>query len=169
MHKDLVNAGVSPAIETRFFSKTLRNEDTRVINGHKCLEWQAAKNRAGYGRFWFVGDMSFAHRASFTLTYGFFPQELQVLHMCDNASCVEPNHLFLGTGADNMRDKLLKKRQNLPRGEQHWNSRLTDTDVRMIFELSATGLSQRAIGNELGCSQQHVGDILRGDCRKQAA
>ncbi len=89
----------------RFWSKV------EMIPFHSCWEWTGDMNKAhgkNYGRF----NMKKAHRISYELTYGKIPDGLFVLHKCDNPPCVRPEHLFLGTHLDNMRDKVLKGRDH---------------------------------------------------------
>ena len=88
-------------LEERFWSK--------VLFGDGCWEWTAGKNNYGYGRLSIEDKMQGAHRVSWMLTHGEMP-ELYVLHHCDNRSCVRPDHLFLGTQTDNMRDRDAKGR-----------------------------------------------------------
>lgn len=73
-----------------------------------------------------------AHRVSWIIHRGFIPQGIQVLHKCDITICVNPDHLFLGTQADNIHDCCNKKRHAY--GEKTWNSKLTDIDVKTIRE-----------------------------------
>ena len=116
----------------------------------KCWEWVANKDRNGYGRFGGKTKIS-SHRYSWELAYGNIPDGLFVLHKCDNPSCVNPEHLFLGTQQDNMIDMVEKGRwtprntTNTPegiiarRGESHPNHKLTDLQVSYIRDKYAIG------------------------------
>jgi hypothetical protein len=71
-----------------------------------------------------------AHRVAYEVGVGTIPTGLQVLHSCDNPSCCNPAHLFIGTNGDNHADKLRKGRQS--RGERTGTARLTAEAVRHI-------------------------------------
>jgi hypothetical protein len=78
-----------------------------------CWEWTASC-RPIYGVFHYEGSDQSAHRVSWQLAYGVIPDNLWVLHRCDNPLCIRPNHLFLGTHADNMQDRQNKGRTISP-------------------------------------------------------
>jgi hypothetical protein len=84
-----------------------------------CHLWIGGVGPKGYGRFTFDGKRVLAHRAAYTLKCGPIPAGLHVLHRCDVPMCVNVDHLFLGTQADNMRDMCAKGRHNGPRGVTH--------------------------------------------------
>lgn len=75
-----------------------------------CIHWMGALGRAGYGVLGFEGKTYKANRASWEVFRGPIPAGLHVLHRCDQPTCINPDHLFLGTQADNMADKAQKGR-----------------------------------------------------------
>lgn len=99
-------------VDVRFNDKYIIDEVT------DCWEWQAAKNNIGYGMFrWEQGIMRTAHRVSYELFNGPIPYNMCVCHKCDNPSCVNPDHLWLGTIQDNHDDMIQKGRKRYrPKG-----------------------------------------------------
>lgn len=92
------------AVKTARFWKRVSKPD----NG--CWEWTAGRYPHGYGRLTWNATSSYAHRVAWELTYGPIPKGMCVCHHCDNPPCVRLDHLFLGTMADNMRDRDIKGR-----------------------------------------------------------
>jgi hypothetical protein len=82
-----------------------------------CWNWCAGKNNSGYGSFSAGGKAYGAHRFSYIITFGDISNDELVCHSCDNPSCVNPNHLWVGTVKDNIADKVRKNRQ--PKGDSH--------------------------------------------------
>lgn len=79
-----------------------------------CWEWRGATDPDGYGVLRYQRSRMRAHRVSWQLANGPVPKGLHVLHSCDNPPCVNPDHLFLGTHQDNVRDRDQKKRGKVP-------------------------------------------------------
>ena len=92
-------------VKIRLFSKINIPNDPKG-----CWEWTGNKSSTGYGIILFNGKHVGAHRVMWKVTYGEIEKNLCVCHHCDNPSCVNPKHLFLGTHQDNMKDCVNKKR-----------------------------------------------------------
>src|SRR3990167_7794333 len=90
--------------QDRFWSK--------VICGPGCWNWTRATNTHGYGWVTWNKTQTHAHRVAWEITNGPIPKGKHVLHHCDNTKCVNPSHLYLGTHADNMRDRADRRRSN---------------------------------------------------------
>jgi hypothetical protein len=117
--------------EARFYAKVDTTGD--------CWVWTGQKIPSGYGRFTMQGRRHMAHRAAYTLFVGNIPDGMDVLHRCDNPPCCNPDHLFLGTDADNTYDKLMKGR--MARGEGIGMAKLSELDVQDLRQLHASGMS----------------------------
>lgn len=151
----------------RFWTKVAITADD-----NKCWEWQRGKNVDGYGVFGTGGrkhkKRHLAHRFSWELAYGNIPTGLFVLHSCDNPSCVNPKHLFLGTNLDNIHDMMNKGRQSKGeakslalRGENNPNAKLTKEQVEYIRQRYAQGgILQRELGVQFGITQVQVSTII---------
>lgn len=101
--------------EERFWEKV------RKAEGEACWEWTASLFvNSGYGCFCYDRRLQGAHRVSWQMVHGPIPDGLWVLHKCDNPKCVRPDHLFLGTPMDNVRDMVAKGRGVSPTGDAHW-------------------------------------------------
>ncbi len=88
-----------------------------------CIEWKGHKDPKGYGRFSSHGGEVLTHRIAYLMHYGEIPDAMHVLHRCDNPSCVNPSHLFLGTNQDNMDDMVRKGRSSKLFGKANPNWR----------------------------------------------
>ena len=107
----------------------------------------------GYGRI-SVGASSatrHAHRVAWIERHGPIPSDLVVCHKCDNRACVNPAHLFLGTQAQNIADKVAKDRQ--AKGEGNGSAKITESDAREIFRAEGR---QADIGKRYGITQSQV-------------
>lgn len=116
-----------------------------------CVIWQGAKDAAGYGVTWHNNKWCRAHRAVMNAK----PGEI-VRHLCDNPSCVNPNHLRLGTSKENSEDMVSKGRQ--ARGELAGNSKFSVADVRLVRSYKGQ-LSSRQVASLMKMSKTNVLDI----------
>ena len=140
----------------RFWSKV------NIKSSNECWEWTAGKNRVGgYGRFRLDGKRVGAHRLSWKLHNGTIPAGMCVLHTCDNPSCVNPTHLFLGTHQDNMDDMYAKGRglKASIGGEEHGNAKLTWDIVREIRE-AYPEQSQYQLAAKYNVCRSNIGFIV---------
>lgn len=114
-----------------------------------CWIWTACVHVTGYGRFGMSSrEVEYAHRAAWRLFRGEIPSGLYVCHKCDQPLCVNPDHLFLGTATDNMRDasrkgRIVSPQRNWASDESHQPAKLTNSQVREI-RASSDGLSTLA-------------------------
>lgn len=136
----------------------------------ECWLWLGTKQKYGHGQFrpW-AGRLVPAHKFSWELARGPVPEGLCVLHNCpggDNAACVNPDHLWLGTRVDNNRDMWSKGRGVPGRpdnaGAAHGMAKLTDVDVTRMRALRLAGSSVAAIAAEYAMSNGQVADIVSG-------
>jgi len=132
-----------------------------VARGDGCWLWTAAKNNTGYGVL-SVGRgtarrMVKVHRLSWEIHYGPIPDGLFVCHHCDTRPCVRPDHLFLGTNAENMQDAARKLRSSAPRGRQ-----LTPETAMVAFLRCSAGERQVDVARDLGVTPHSIGHLMNG-------
>jgi hypothetical protein len=139
-------------IEERFFNKVKKTK--------ACWLWTGA-TASGYGTIGRGGKgqpMVGAHRISWELVNGPIPEGLCILHRCDVKLCVNPDHLFLGTHAENVMDKVNKKRHGY--GEKNPNSFLTNVSVLKIREIASMGVPQTKIAKKFKTTTATISRVV---------
>lgn len=126
-----------------------------------CWRWTGWL-RNGYGVIQVRRKRLIAHRVSWEVHRGPIPAGLCVLHRCDNPACVNPEHLFLGTQADNNHDMATKGRAKPPSGERHFRAKLTDAQVLEIARQPATETAP-AVASRYGVNAETIRRIRRGE------
>lgn len=137
----------------RFWNKVDKTGD--------CWIWTGSLTKKGYGTGLYVVNKQIrAHRFSFEVHNGPIPKEMCVCHSCDNRKCVNPAHLWLGTHADNVRDRDNKKRRTMI-GERNTFSKLTEAQVIDIRNRPMHKGTQAKLAKEFGVTPQAIYCIIK--------
>jgi hypothetical protein len=148
---------VGVTVVERFMSKVDQRPDG-------CWIWTAQRNAKGYGCFSINGRSRPAHRVAFALFVRPIPAGMFVCHRCDNPSCVNPAHLFIGTAADNSADMVAKGRPRGARspliGESHPAAKLSVRDIAIIRREAAEGTEFSELARRFGVTAQAIKRIV---------
>jgi hypothetical protein len=132
-----------------------------------CIEWTGYKRKKmGYGQINRGGRMVGTHCLAYELKHGPIPEGMCVCHHCDNPSCCNDAHLYLGTKADNNADRESKGRGKQPKGAKNGRSKLTEADVLEIRRLLAAGETLSTLAANFGVDRSTISKIRRGDTWK---
>jgi hypothetical protein len=140
----------------RFAAQVVR----RSADPDACWEWTGAENNKGYGIIVVRGRRWSTHRYSWFIHKGPIPDGMQVCHTCDNPPCVNPDHLFLGTHAENLQDASRKGRMHP--GSRHGMARLSEADVQWIRRLHLMGESGTSIAGRFEVHPNTIYSVLKG-------
>lgn len=144
-------------------SKSLQDrfeEKVEIREGNSCHWWVAVHTKKGYGLFGVDGIMRQSHRVAYELYKEPIPKGLHVMHKCDNPSCVNPDHLEVGTHQDNMADMVNKGRTC--KGEGKANSKLKEGDVIKIRAKASSGNKLVDIAKVYGMSPSTISRVVSG-------
>ncbi len=149
-------------VPSRNLYKSLCREVTYIVDGGECHVVQSYKPSGhGYLRFQRFGVLLHLHRFVFEKYYGPIPEGSCVMHLCDNRMCINPNHLALGSVADNIRDMWRKGRgHKLPAspGQSNTQAKLTEEQVRFIRSSGEPGV---ALAKRFGVSKAQISSIRK--------
>lgn len=146
----------------RFFDKVNKTEN--------CWNWIGGGRGNGYGAIKYNNKVIDTHRLSWILHYGEIPEKLFICHKCDNRKCVNPEHLFLGTSSDNMKDCSNKGRLVFPVNNQFKINHISynrsikkDSEVKIIKDkITNRTVSLKKLSEELNLPYQLLRDISCG-------
>lgn len=134
-----------------------------------CWLWTGSLSIHGYGQLTWQGKVRRAHRVAWEMSRGPIPPRAGhhgtcVCHRCDNRLCVNPDHLFLGSNGDNVRDMLRKRRgrNGGARGEAIGRAKLTESQVRDLRANHAAGATFSDLGRRYGVTRVAVAKAVRG-------
>lgn len=133
---------------------------------HSCWEWMGQLNNKGYAMIWDKdrNQSVVASRIAYLLYIGDIPKGLYVCHSCDNRSCVNPNHLWLGTPKDNTQDMINKGR--VQRGLEVKGKRKLRLEevvqIKRLYKKGVKGWGHKALAKKYGMSQSAIRDIISG-------
>lgn len=134
-----------------------------------CWLWTGPTNYKGYGYGSFEGVRFSVHRMSYIIHKGTIPKGMLVCHNCDQRSCLNPEHLFIGTAQDNTDDMMRKGRHRMIEsdlGEKNRFSKLKNDDVIEIRRLGKLGYKANTIAPIFNVTPRNINDILSGSTWK---
>lgn len=139
-----------------------------------CIEWNKGKDRDGYGHKKKHGKTFRVHRIVYEQNFGPIPKGLFICHKCDNPSCINPKHLFLGTPLDNVKDMINKGRKIIAKGsrlshqrERNPSAKLIELHVKNIRDYFLMGMSQKKLSVIFNISRSQIGRIVRNESWKE--
>lgn len=138
-------------LKERFEAKFVKDPVT------ECWNWQGCRDKNGYSYIRVNHRTVRAYRVSWELYKGKIPDGMHICHHCDNPSCVNPDHLFLGNNYDNIQDCINKGRNNI--GERNARAKLSRGQIAIIRFMLKAAISQSDIAKLFSISQSNVSRI----------
>jgi hypothetical protein len=139
--------------------KHFRSKVEEMSDG--CWEWTGSKHPKGYGFFSATGKKIYAHRYIWQVLYGPIPTGFELDHLCNNKSCVRPDHLDCVTHSQNMARAAENGAWN---GTKNGNAKRTESEVLAIKIFAGLGVPIRKLAEYLGIPVRSVYAIVRGEC-----
>jgi hypothetical protein len=136
-----------------------------VQENDMCWEWKSVQGTGKRGRF----GQDRAYRVMWKIVKGPIPNGMYICHTCDNPSCVNPSHLFLGTPSDNVRDCIAKERwprRNIPKGESHGKTKLSDVAISDIQFRLKNGETYHTLAEKYSVHWKTISRVARGKGRR---
>jgi hypothetical protein len=150
--------GVLEPTKVKFYRHAL------IPNENGCILWKGLASKKwpdGYGKIRIKGGKQIAaHRFSYEMHNGIIAEGLHVLHKCDTPRCVAPQHLFLGTASDNMKDRSKKNRCNNAKGENNYLANFTNEIANRIRAIHKEGSSLRKIAKQFNTTYNTIWKIV---------
>ena len=132
------------------------------VDSRGCWNWRGALNKKGYGALNFRGSHILPHRAAYQVWIGPIPDQFVVMHSCDNPRCINPEHLSVGTTADNNQDRDQQGRFNALKGSKNGNAKLSENDVREIRARYCRGVTTyQSLADEFCVDQSLIARIIK--------
>lgn len=157
-----LNQGFSSSICRRFWEKVDKIGPMQGREIGRCWKWIGACDKSGRGRIASIGRNgvpALAYRVSWLIHHGEIPSGFDVCHKCDNPNCVNPDHLFVGTRKDNMRDAHSKGR--IQKGSSRPLAKLNEADVVEILNAHFFHKStNQSLADRFNVSHQRISKIV---------
>ncbi len=161
-HSCAMRSKPQPSLEDRFWDKV------KKLSENGCWIFTGCVSKDGYGCF-HVGQnkRAGAHRVSYELNVGEIPFGMNVCHKCDNPSCVNPNHLFIGTQQDNIKDMISKGRAKSPPIHMGRKRKIDKEQVAQILSIKKWGFGDKTkIASSFGVRREIIARILKSNKNK---
>jgi len=142
------------ALTSYIENKVSRSYDSNILcDLNECWEWNKSTNHK-YGSLRFNNNKGVAHRISYIIKNRYIPKDMIICHKCDNPSCINPNHLFVGTYSDNAKDAVSKGRY----GNNGKCERLifNEEQIKEIQNMFNNGIHKTEIAKKIGCNKQQL-------------